>query len=268
MARASRVALNPVPPSSSVLWHLTPSLDSLHQVLTLLFFCRLSYWIGHLLPPYSSSKTSLASINSSRARTPSNTGRPCGHSRLLHPAPAQQQEQQQSTFAPVSSVATSTAPSPLQPVFPPPVPQHALEDGVSLVYIRRASGPTRSSTLPITPSQQAVFLHTPPASPSHLTLLHSNQLSTVRPTPMTSTPGTSSDTENRKRRRRVRNLPNFLLLGPELISPSRVSHATSPQSWRTLAIATTGRWLMTNHHGTCPFALDLLYVVHACTSVK
>jgi hypothetical protein len=38
-------------------------------------------------------------------------------------------------------------------------------------------------------------------------------------------------------------LPNFLLLGPELISPSHVFHVASPQSWHTLSIATTGHWL-------------------------
>lgn len=133
------------------------------------------------------------------------------------------------------------------------------------------TAPTRSSTLPITPSQQAVFLHPPPASPSHLTLLHSNHTppasafnsnfnfnlndgsclgnassfppmpmtpSTARPTPTTSTPGTSSDTENEREEFVISTiLPNFLFLGPELISPSHVSELKSLGVKRIINIA-------------------------------
>ncbi|KAG1731418.1 hypothetical protein EDB19DRAFT_1722473 [Suillus lakei] len=133
------------------------------------------------------------------------------------------------------------------------------------------TAPTRSSTLP-TPSQQAVFLHPPPASPSHLTLLHSNHTppasafnpsfnfnftngsglgnasssppmpmtpSTARPTPTTSTPGgTSSDTENEREEFVISTiLPNFLFLGPELISPSHVSELESLGVKRIINIA-------------------------------
>ncbi|KAG2098872.1 hypothetical protein BD769DRAFT_1368718 [Suillus cothurnatus] len=134
------------------------------------------------------------------------------------------------------------------------------------------TAPTRSSTLPITPSQQAVFLHPPPASPSHLTLLHSNHTppasafnsgfnfnftngsclgnanssppmpvtpTTARPTPTTSTPGsTSSDTENEREEFVISTiLPNFLFLGPELISPSHVSELKSLGVKRIINIA-------------------------------
>ncbi|KAG0707176.1 hypothetical protein DFH29DRAFT_1076445 [Suillus ampliporus] len=134
------------------------------------------------------------------------------------------------------------------------------------------TAPTRSSTLPITPSQQVVFLHPPPASPSHLTLLHSNHTppasafnssfnfnltngshtrnaspsppmpltpSTARPTPTTSTPGTtSSDAENEREEFIISTiLPNFLFLGPELILPSHVSELESLGVKRIINIA-------------------------------
>lgn len=134
------------------------------------------------------------------------------------------------------------------------------------------TAPTRSSTLPITSSQQTVFLHPPPASPSHLTLLHSNHTppasafnssfnfnltngsclwnasssppvpmtpSTARPTPTTSTPGgTSSDTENEREEFVISTiLPNFLFLGPELILPSHVSELESLGVKRIINIA-------------------------------
>lgn len=134
------------------------------------------------------------------------------------------------------------------------------------------TAPARSSTLPITPSQQVVFLHPPPASPSHLTLLHSNHTppasafnssfnfnltngsclgnagsypqmpmtpSTAKPTPTTSTPsGTSSDAENEREEFVISTiLPNFLFLGPELISPSHVSELQSLGVKRIINIA-------------------------------
>ncbi|KAG2125144.1 hypothetical protein DEU56DRAFT_825804 [Suillus clintonianus] len=136
------------------------------------------------------------------------------------------------------------------------------------------TAPTRSLTLPITPSQQAVFLHPPPASPSHLTLLHSNHTpptsafnssfnfnlsngsytgnaspsppmpismpmtpSTARPTPTTSTPG-ASDIENEREDFIISTiLPNFLFLGPELILPSHVSELQSLGVKRIINIA-------------------------------
>ncbi|KAG1823002.1 hypothetical protein EV424DRAFT_1321621 [Suillus variegatus] len=136
----------------------------------------------------------------------------------------------------------------------------------------KTNGITRSSTLPITPSQQVVFLHPPPASPSHLTLLHSNHTppasafnssfnfnltngsclgnagsypqmpmtpSTAKPTPTTSTPsGTSSDAENEREEFVISTiLPNFLFLGPELISPSHVSELQSLGVKRIINIA-------------------------------
>jgi len=73
MARASRVALNPAPPSNSLQWCLT-----------------------------------LAFINPSRAHTPSNTGRPCSHSLLLHLAPVQEREHRQSTPTPVATFSLAT----------------------------------------------------------------------------------------------------------------------------------------------------------------
>lgn len=127
--------------------------------------------------------------------------------------------------------------------------------------------PMRSSTLPITPSQQAVFFHPPPASPSHLTLLHSNHTppasafnssfnltsgcsfnvnvsssppvpptpSTARPTPTTSTPGT---TDNEREEFTVSTiLPNFLFLGPELTLPSHVLELESLGVKRIINIA-------------------------------
>lgn len=133
------------------------------------------------------------------------------------------------------------------------------------------TAPTRSSTLPTTPSQQTVFLHPPPASPSHLTLLHSNHTpptsaftsssnfnltngsclgsanssppipvtpSTARPTPTTSTPSGTSDAENEREEFVISTiLPNFLFLGPELISPSHVSELKSLGVKRIINIA-------------------------------
>ncbi|KAG1844849.1 hypothetical protein DFJ58DRAFT_894407 [Suillus subalutaceus] len=164
-----------------------------------------------------------------------------------------------------------------------------------------AASDSHSSTLPITPSQQAVFLHPPPVSPSHLTLLYSNHTppasvlnssfnfnltnggclgnvsssppmpvtpSTARPTPTTSTPGstssdvkserkelvismilpnflihlrqypTSSDAKNEREEFIISTiLPNFLFLGPELISPSHVSELKSLGVKRIINIA-------------------------------
>ncbi|KAG2145492.1 uncharacterized protein EDB93DRAFT_1287739, partial [Suillus bovinus] len=117
-----------------------------------------------------------------------------------------------------------------------------------------------------------VFLHPPPASPSHLTLLHSNHTppasafnssfnfnitngsclgntgsspqmpmtpSTAKPTPTTSTPsGTPSDAENEREEFVISMiLPNFLFLGPELISPSHVSELQSLGVKRIINIA-------------------------------
>ena len=124
---------------------------------------------------------------------------------------------------------------------------------------------TRNATLPVTPSQQTVFFHPPPASPSHLTLLHSNHTppasafnlsfnssignasssppvpltpSTARPTPTTSTPGTTSTTDNEREEFTVSMiLPNFLFLGPELTLPSHVSELESLGVKRIINIA-------------------------------
>lgn len=126
--------------------------------------------------------------------------------------------------------------------------------------------PIRSTTLPVTPSQQVVFLHPPPASPSHLTLLHSNHTppasafnlsfnatftsvmnssppmpptpSTARPTPTTSTFSTTSATDTEREEFIVSMiLPNFLFLGPELTLPSHVSELESLGVKRIINIA-------------------------------
>ncbi|KAG1777840.1 dual specificity phosphatase [Suillus placidus] len=105
----------------------------------------------------------------------------------------------------------------------------------TLPWLQIHTAPTRSSTLPITSSQQTV----PPASAFNssfnFNLTNGSCLwnttssppvpmtpSTARPTPTTSTPGgTSSDTENEREEFIISTiLPNFLFLGPELISPS------------------------------------------------
>lgn len=143
---------------------------------------------------------------------------------------------------------------------------------ITLPRLQIHTPPTRSSTLAITPSQQTVFIHPPPASPSHLTLLHSNHTppasafnltfssnftsgcssnvnmsssppmpltpSTARPTPTTSSFGTTSAADNEREEFIVSTiLPNFLFLGPELILPSHVSELESLGVKRIINIA-------------------------------
>ncbi|KAG1766565.1 hypothetical protein EDD22DRAFT_878051 [Suillus occidentalis] len=121
------------------------------------------------------------------------------------------------------------------------------------------TAPTRSSTLPITPSATGCVPASTACIPSRIfTLLHSSHTppasaclgnassfppmpmtpSTARPTPTTSTPGTSSDTENEREEFVISTiLPNFLFLGPELISPSHVSELKSLGVKRIINIA-------------------------------